>query len=163
MSSSESLPTFRVAVLSVVRHDYLPRAVAAHPRCRLAVVADDSDQPDWVHERNEQFADEFGVPYVRDVPRALADYGARIAVVSSEAERHCELSIRAVEAGLHVVQDKPMSTKLSECDRLLAAIDRNPVQFTMWNRNYLPSLIEARDAIQGGAIGKPYAFKRFKK
>ena len=78
MSSSESLPTFRVAVLSVVKHDYLPRAVAAHPRCRLAVVADDSDQPDWVHERNEQFADAFGVPYVRDVPRALADYGARI-------------------------------------------------------------------------------------
>ena len=33
---------FRVAVLSVVKHDYLPRAVAAHPRFELVVVTDDA-------------------------------------------------------------------------------------------------------------------------
>ena len=52
---------FRAGVLSVVKHDYLPRAVAAHPRFELLVVADDADQPDWVHERNQRFADEFHV------------------------------------------------------------------------------------------------------
>jgi predicted dehydrogenase len=56
------------------------------------------------------------------------------------------------------VQDKPMSTRLSECDRLVAAVERSNVKFMMWNRNLLPALIEARDAIDGGAIGKPYAF-----
>ena len=72
MSLSDLPKTFRVAVLSVVKHDYLPRAVAAHPRCRLAVVADDPHQPQWVHQRNQQFAEEFGIPYVRDVERAIA-------------------------------------------------------------------------------------------
>ena len=158
MSSSDSPRTFPVAVLSVVKHDYLARAVAAHPRCRLAVVADDPDRPDWVHQRNQQFAEEFAVPYVRDVQRALADHGCEIAVVSPEAERHCDLSIRAAEAGLHVIQDKPMSTRLSECDRLVEAVERCNVKFMMWNRNFLPSLNEARAAIEGGAVGRPYAF-----
>ena len=144
--------------MSVVKHDYVARGVAAHPRCRLAVVADDPDQPHWVHQRNEQFAEEFGIPYVRDVEQAIADYRCQIAVVSCEAERHCDLSIRAAGAGLHVVQDKPMSTRLSECDRLVAAIEQNNVKFLMWNRNFLPSLGDARRAIQEGAVGKPYAF-----
>ena len=79
-------------------------------------------------------------------------------MVSSQAERHCDLSDRAAGAGLHVVQDKPMSTRLSECDRLVEAIDRSNVKFMMWNRNFLPALNHARNAIQEGAIGKPYAF-----
>jgi len=158
MNSSDSDRTFRVAVLSVVKHDYMARAVAAHPRTRLTVVADDPDRPHWVHERNAKFAQEFGVPYVRDVEQALADYGCQIAVVSSEAERHCDLSVRAARAGLHVVQDKPMSTRLSECDRLVEAIQQSNVKFMLWNRNRLPSLNDARIAIQEGAVGKPYAF-----
>jgi len=158
MNTSDSPRTFRFAVLSVVKHDYVARAVAAHPRLRPAVVADDPDQPHWVHQRNARFAQEFGIPYVRDVEQALADYGCQIAVVSSQAERHCDLSVRAVRAGLHVVQDKPMSTRLSECDRLVEAIEQSNLKFMMWNRNLLPSLNDARNAIQEGAVGKPYAF-----
>ena len=61
-------------VFSVVKHCYLPRAVSAHPRLELVVVTDDADQPDWVHERNQKFANEFGIPYVRDVAKAIAEY-----------------------------------------------------------------------------------------
>ncbi len=145
---------FRCAVLSVVKHAYVPRGVASHPRFELVVVADDSASPDWVHERNQKFADEYSIPYVQDVEAALRDYDVQVAVVSPEAERHCELSVRAANAGLHVVQDKPMSTKLSECDRLVEAVERNRVKFMMWNRNYLPAVLHARDAIQSGAIGQ---------
>src|SRR5579872_4945396 len=98
---------FRFAVLSVVKHAYVPLSMAAHPRFEPVVVCDDPDQPDWVHERNDEFARRFGIPYVRDVERAIADYDVQVAVVSSQAERHCDLSVRAVNAGLHVVQDKP--------------------------------------------------------
>ena len=157
MQTVQNTTTFRTAVLSVVKHSYVPLGVASHPRFELVVVADDDSQPEWVHERNSLFADQIGIPYVRDVQRALADYDVQVAVVSSEAERHCDLSVRAAQAGLHVVQDKPMSTKLSECDRLVEAIQANQVKFLLWNRNHLPALIEARRAIQDGAIGQPYA------
>lgn len=148
---------FRVAVLSVVKHDYVPIGVSRHPRFQLVVVADDPGQPDWVHARNQAFADQFKIPYVRDVEGAMRDFGARVAVVSSEAERHADLSVRAANAGLHIVQDKPMSTRLSECDRVVEAVERNRVKFMMWNRNFLPALLQARQAIEAGAIGQLYA------
>ena len=148
---------FRVLVLSVVKHDYVARGVASHPRFKLVAVADDADQPDWVHERNEKFAREHGIPYVPDIKKAIAEYNVQIAVVSSEAERHCDLSVRAAEAGLHVIQDKPMSNVLSECDRVVEAVERNDVRFLMWNRNQLPAIVQAKQVIDRGDIGSPYA------
>ncbi len=149
--------SFRFVALSVVKHAYVPVAMAAHPRFEPAVVADDADQPDWVHERNEKFAREYNIPYVRDVERALSDFNVQVAVVSSEAERHCDLSTRAANAGLHIVQDKPMSNRVSECDRVVEAVERNGVRFLLWNRNYLPALVQARQALESGKIGHPYA------
>ena len=86
--------TFRCAVLSAVKHDYVARGVATHPRFELVVVADDPDVPAWAHERNQQFADAHRIPYIRDVDRALRDFGIDVAIVSSEAERHCGLWCR---------------------------------------------------------------------
>ena len=158
MKPSEARKTLRCAVLSVVKHAYLPRGVASHPRFELVVVADDPSMPDWVHERNQLFADEYNIPYVPNIEQAIRDYDVAVAVVSSEAERPCELSVRAADAGLHVVQDKPMSTRLSECDRLVAAVEKNRVKFLMWNRNFLPAVVQARETIESGAIGRPYAY-----
>ena len=61
--------------------------------------------------------------------------------------------MRAADAGLHVVQDKPMSTRLSECDRVIAAVERGGVKFMMWNRNYLPAVRQAAQAVADGKIG----------
>src|SRR3954471_14600908 len=74
---------FRCAVLSAVKHDYIARGIAAHPRFELAVVADDPDVPGWAHERNQQLAEVYGIPYVRDVERALREFDVQVAIVSS--------------------------------------------------------------------------------
>lgn len=148
---------YRALVLSVVKHEYLPLAVANHPRFQLVAVADDADCPDWVHERNQKFADQFDIPYIKDVEKALSDFDLDMAVVSSQAERHCDLSIRAANVGLHVIADKPMSNLLSECDRLVEAIKKNQVKFMLWNRNFLPALLQAREVIESGSIGDLYA------
>jgi predicted dehydrogenase len=148
---------YRCAVLSAVKHDYVARGVASHPRFELAVVADDPHVPDWAHERNQQFADAFRIPYVRDVDRALADYDVQVAIASPEAARHCGLSVRAARAGKHVVQDKPLAIRRADADALLAEIERTGVRFLMWNRNFIPGVLHAREQIAAGAIGTPYA------
>ncbi len=142
---------YRALVLSVVKHDYLPNAVAAHPRFQLVAVADDPDCPDWTHERNQLFANQHGIPYHRDVEAALAD--CDLVVVSPEAERHCDLAQRAARAGKHIVVDKPLSPTLAECDALVAAVTETQVKCLVWNRNFLPALVEARRALDSGAIG----------
>ena len=154
MSSSSANTVFRVAVLGVVKHDYVPLGLATHPRFDPVVVADDASQPEWVHERNQKLADELNIPYVRGVEAALRDYDVQVACVSPEAERHADLSVRAANAGLHVVQDKPMSTLVSECDRVVEAVERNGVQFMMWNRNMMPAMLQARRELESGAIGQ---------
>ncbi len=143
---------FRCAVLSAVKHDYVARGMATHPRFELVVVADDPAVPDWAHERNQQLADAIGVPYVRDVERALKGHDVDVVIVSPEAERHCDLSIRAARAGKHIVQDKPMGTSRADCDRLVAAVQQAGVKFLMWNRNFLPALLHARELL--GGIGQ---------
>lgn len=155
--SPEPTGKFRCAVLSVVKHAYVPNGVASHPRFELVVVADDADQPDWVHERNQLYADQHNIPYVLDVEQAIREYDVQVGVISSQAERHCDLSVRAADAGLHVVQDKPMSTEVSQCDRLVEAVERNNVKFLMWNRNFLPALMHARQAVTEGMIGDLFA------
>jgi predicted dehydrogenase len=158
--------TFRCAVLSAVKHDYVARGMASHPRFELVVVADDAEVPDWAHERNQQFADAWNIPYIRDVERALRDFDVSVAIVSSEAERHCDLSVRAARAGKHIVQDKPLSTRRSEVDRLVEAVERTRtdwqsvrrrVRFLLWNRNFLPAVLHARELLAAGTIGQPYA------
>src|SRR6185295_18920910 len=103
--------TFRAAVVSALKHDYVARGMASHPRFELAVVADDPDVPDLAHQRNQQFADSRGIPYVTDVERALHDFRVDLAIVSSDVPRHAGLSIRAAEAGKHIVQDKPLTLR----------------------------------------------------
>ena len=147
-------PKYNFAALSVVKHAYVPKAMAAHPRFQPVVVADDDSQPDWAHERNEGFARAYNIPYVRDVEKANKEFDVQVAVVSSQAERHCDLSVRAANAGLHVVQDKPMSTVVSECDRVVEAVERNDVRFLLWNRNFLPALTHARQIVETGEIGR---------
>jgi len=148
---------FRCAVLGAVKHDYVARGVASHPRFELAVVADDPEVPGWVHERNQQFADEHRIPYVRDVERALREFDVRVAIVSPEAERHCDLSVRAALAGKHVIQDKPLATRREDADHLVEAVERAGVRFLMWNRNFLPAVLHARELVAAGAVGRPYA------
>ena len=79
MSSSSAPKKLRVAVLSTVKHAYVPQGVHDHPRFEAVVVADDASEPEWVHERNEGFARDLGVPYVRDVEKAIADYDVQVA------------------------------------------------------------------------------------
>ena len=153
-SNTNHQDPFRAAVLSVVKHAYVPHGMFSHPRFVPVVVADDADQPDWAHQRNQKFADEYGVPYIQDVERAISEYDAQLAIVSSAAERHCDLGIRAANAGLHVVQDKPMSTGLAECDRMIEAVESNGVSFMMWNRNFLPALQHALEIIRRGELGE---------
>ncbi len=143
---------FRALVLSVVKHAYVPDAVAAHPRFELVAVADDDGRPGWTHERNQLYADKKGIPYIRDVGAALSD--CDIVVVSPEAERHCELAVRAAEAGKHIVVDKPLSVGVAPCDTLVTAVAANGVKCLVWNRNFLPALVEAKAALDSGAIGE---------
>lgn len=68
---------------------------------------------------------------------------------------HAVLAIQAMEAGAHVLVEKPMALSVEEADRMIAAANANGVKLST-NHNYLfnPSVAEARRLVKSGAIGK---------
>ena len=154
MSPSE---VYRVLVLSGAKHDYMPLGLARHARFEVVGVADDDSVPDWLHARNQDLAERLGVPYLRDVEKAISELRPQVACVTPQVARHAELSVRAAEVGLHVVQDKPMARRVEDCDRVVQAVEQADVRFLMWNRNSYPAIEQARRLLVAGKIGRPFA------
>jgi predicted dehydrogenase/nucleoside-diphosphate-sugar epimerase len=75
--------------------------------------------------------------------------------VLTPPETHAELAIQAMEAGCHVLVEKPMALSLQEADRMIAAARENRVELCT-NHNYLfkPSVLKARRLVESGAIGQ---------
>ena len=54
---------------------------------RIGAVADDADQPEWVHERNQEYAERYAIPYVRDVEQAVRQHCPDVAIVRARTRR----------------------------------------------------------------------------
>ena len=68
---------------------------------------------------------------------------------------HFPVAKAALEAGFHVMSDKPMTFDLAEARELQALVQRTGLQFGL-THNYTgyPMVKEARHLVRGGAIGK---------
>jgi len=75
--------------------------------------------------RAEEVAAKVGCPALPDWRQAMAR--AQAAVVAVPTERHLEVAGACLDAGLHVLVEKPLAVNLEEADRLLAAGARNGV------------------------------------
>lgn len=151
------LKAMRVLVMGAVKHDYILDGLADHPRFDLVAIADDETAPAWSHKRNEITAAAFDLPYLPNIDSALSEFQPHVACVTPEVHRHAGLSVQAAEAGLHIVQDKPMALSLAECDRVVAAVEHAGVRFLMWSRNTFPSILQAKECLAKADIGQPYA------
>lgn len=68
---------------------------------------------------------------------------------------HCEWTIRALEAGKHVLCEKPMALNVAECRRMIAAAKRNRrllMEAFMYRLH--PQTLKLQELIQNGAIGE---------
>ena len=70
-------------------------------------------------------------------------------------DSHADLAIMAMEAGCHVLVEKPMATSIEQANRMFAASEKNQVKLST-SHNYLfkPSVARARQLVKTGAIGK---------
>lgn len=76
-------------------------------------------------------------------------------VISTPTNFHAEQSIAAMEAGKHVIVEKPMASSLEECQRMLDVSRKTGKVLTVgFNHRYFAAIKEMREAIQSQAIGK---------
>jgi D-xylose 1-dehydrogenase (NADP+, D-xylono-1,5-lactone-forming) len=139
------------AILSTadINRKVIPGAKAS-PKVDLVGVAS-RDQ-----ERAERYARDW------EIPRAYGSYEAMLADPEIEAvyislpnTLHCEWSVKAMEAGKHVLCEKPLSRHPEGVADAFDAADRTGrflMEAFMWRHN--PQTAKLKELVEGGAIGE---------
>ncbi|WP_333713625.1 Gfo/Idh/MocA family protein [Yoonia sp.] len=84
----------------------------------------------------------------------LADPAIDAVYIPLPNHLHVEWSLKALDAGKHVLCEKPMTLAASEFDRLIAARDQTGrLAAEAFMIVHHPQFIRARELVQGGAIG----------
>ncbi len=72
---------------------------------------------------------------------------------------HREYSVRASEAGVHVLCEKPMAVTEDDCLAMIRAADENNVKLMVAYRlHFEEANLKAIDIVQGGRLGEPRLF-----
>ncbi|MEA2632121.1 MAG: hypothetical protein QOE66_2340, partial [Chloroflexota bacterium] len=107
-------------------------------------------------ERAEAFAAMNGTRAYVDVGTMLAETGAQAVVIGTPHPRHAAAAIEAMEAGAHVLVEKPMAASLDDCDAMLASARRTGKTLGVISQRRLYEPVRRlKDAIDAGKIGRP--------
>ena len=101
-------------------------------------------------------ADRFSVPHAfGSYEEMLASDFIDAVYIPLPTSQHIEWTIKAADAGKHVLCEKPMSLKASEINAVIAARDRNKVLVSeAFMVTYSPVWHKVRSLVQEGAIGR---------
>ena len=86
-------------------------------RCKIVALAD--TYPEKARQKKEELG--LDVAIYDDYNQLLNDPEIRLVSVCVPPSIHAEISIACLNAGKHVICEKPMASSLSECDAMLAA------------------------------------------
>lgn len=114
---------------------------------------------DAIPERAQAMADLYGGQVCQSIDEVLALQPDAVSVCVANRD-HASVTIRALEAGCHVLCEKPMAISLEECEAMLAASRRTgKILMLGHNQRYNKSHQEARRMLKSGEAGKPLAFR----
>lgn len=124
--------------------------IAAVDGLRVAAVAT-ADEARQAHARR----DHPGAAVVGSVDALLDLPDVEVVVVASPNATHVPVGIRALEAGRHVVTDKPIGTGVREAERLIDAGARTGRILSVYhNRRFDGDFLTVRSLVERGVLGE---------
>ena len=109
---------------------------------------------DALPERAERYAAEYSVRAFPSLPALLR--AVDVIVIGTPHPLHAEPAIRAAEAGVHVLVEKPLAASLADCDAMLAAARKSGVALgVISQRRFCEPIVRMRLALEAGKIGQP--------
>ena len=115
-----------------------PRAVAEPDAARLAVAA-------------QEFP---GIETYASVDEMLEKSDVNLIVLITPHNTHAPLALKCLQAGRHVVCEKPFAITTKECDAMIAAAKKAGVMVsTFHNRHWDGSIMKALEVVKSGVIG----------
>ncbi len=123
-------------------------AIAEIPAAELVAVADPA-------ATGKALADELRVTHHANAQSMLADERLDGVIVSTPTEHHCQPTLAALEAGCHVLVEKPIMATLEEAQQVVAkAAARDRHVIVGHHRRYYTLVHKAREIVQSGKLGR---------
>jgi predicted dehydrogenase len=123
--------------------------LAASPEARIVGVADVSAK---LAERSGR---EYGVPWSTDVAEIIRKTDPVAATIASPHPTHLAIALKCFRHKLHVFTDKPMTSLVSEADRMIAAARRaRRMLAVMYQFRAAIATRRAKELIDRGDIGE---------
>ena len=115
---------------------------------------------DLIPERAEKAAKEYGTPDAKvytDYHDLLADPTIDAVHVLTPNVAHCEITVAALEAGKHVLCEKPMAATPADAQKMLDARDRTGKMLTIgYQYRHFPVNQVAKSVVDDGWLGDIY-------
>ncbi len=107
-------------------------------------------------EKAKDYASKYGVKAYVDVSEMVSKEKIEAVIICTPHPVHRGPAIAAMEAGAHVLIEKPFASTLEDCDAMLEASGKHgkEIGVVCQRRWYLPSR-RVKEAIDAGKIGKP--------
>ena len=151
---SKSAPPLRFAVIGlghIAQAAVLPAFRHARPHVELTALVSGTKA------KLEKLGKRYQVEHLATYAEAdkLFDSGTVDAVyVATPNTEHTEWVIRAAEAGLHVLCEKPLATSTRDCERMIDACERNDVRLmTAYRLHFERCNLEVAELVRSKRIG----------
>jgi UDP-N-acetylglucosamine 3-dehydrogenase len=131
----------------IARVRYFP-SIEALPQLKLAGVY--SRTP----AQCDDIARRYGGKVHNTLDSFLRDDDIEAVIIATPHPSHADLAVRALQAGKHVLAEKPMATSLADVNRVRKAADRSLHVFMALPYDDSVPMKEAKRLIQNGAIGR---------
>ncbi|MGG1575039.1 Gfo/Idh/MocA family protein [Fictibacillus sp. NRS-1165] len=150
------MSTLRVGVIgcgSIARKRHLPE-YEANEHVEIAAVCD------LIPERVEETAQQYGAASYTEYEELLKNPDIDAISVCLPNYLHAPVTIAALQAGKHVLCEKPMATSKEEAEAMnQAAQESGKTLMIAHNQRFVASHVKAKQLIDSGEIGKTYSFR----
>lgn len=111
---------------------------------------------DVVIEKAKARAKEIGgVPVYTDIDTMLAEADMDAVDICTMHNQHAKHTLAALDAGKHVLLEKPMGCSLAECVRMVESAEKAGLTFMVAQcQRYMPTYRSVRKLITSGALGE---------
>jgi len=121
------------------------------PHARLTAVCDVN------RAAAEEAGRTFGVPSFANHRELIKAQACDVVAIVTPHPFHYQSALDCMNAGLHVISEKPLTERVSTADRMAAAAKKNGVVFAvMFQRRLEPVIGKAQDLIRSGRLGEIY-------
>lgn len=129
--------------------------------CRLIALCDILEQKAKEKRKQyEAFLDrkQDNINIYIDYKEILKDDNIDIVSISTESGKHAQIAIDCMNAGKHVIVEKPMAMNLKDVDRMIDVAEKNNVKLCVCHQNrFNPAVQKLRKMVQENKFGKIFS------